>query len=56
MVAGDVMPHDSVGVEVVQDADAQLRFAVVPQLIPVVRLGMSFAGELVFPSTYKIEF
>ena len=33
------MPDHAVGVEVVEDADAQLGFAVIPQLVAVIGLG-----------------
>ena len=38
MVAGDVVPHDAVGVEVVEHPDAELGLAAVPQLVAIVRL------------------
>ena len=38
VVAGDVVPHHAVRVEVVEDADAELGLAVVAELVAVVRL------------------
>ena len=49
VVTGHVVELDSVGVKVIEHADAELRFAIVPQLIPVVRLNVS-ASVLILPS------
>ena len=48
VVAGDVVPLDAVGVEVVEDAQAGLGVGVVAVLVPVVGLGPR--GSSVVPS------
>jgi len=60
VVAGDVVPDDTVRVEVVQHADAQLWLAIVAQLIPIVRLRPGVASEGIRPpksakAFYKVK-